>query len=88
MARLLARYHRAGAGWHFLTGEEAALRRVADSVGFRYRYDPEADQYAHPAGVVLATGDGKIARYLFGVDLRPIDLRLGIADTAGGQNRL
>jgi len=73
------------AGWHFLTGTEPAVRRVADAVGFPYRYDPELDQYAHPAGFVVASPDGTIARYVLGVGYQPSDLRQAIA--AAGQGR-
>jgi protein SCO1 len=84
-ARYLARYGRANAaGWHFLTGEESAVRRIARAVGFPYRYDAELDQYAHPAGLVVAAPDGTIARYVLGVGYQPRDLRLAIAEAAQG----
>ena len=73
------------AGWHFLTGEKAAVRRIADAVGFPYRYDPELDQYAHPAGFVVASPDGTIARYILGVSYQPGDLRSAIAAAAQGR---
>jgi len=59
----------AASGWHFLTGREADIRRVADTVGFGYRYDPEAKQYAHPAVMFVATPKGHVARYLYGIEL-------------------
>lgn len=84
--RDLARYHHPGgaAGWHFLTGPAKATRRIADAVGFPYRWDPAIGEYAHPAGLVLASPDGRVARYLLGIDYRPIDLRLGLADAGRG----
>jgi protein SCO1/2 len=65
----LKRYRRAGAeqGWHFLTGEEAAIRQLADEAGFRYAYDTTAKQYAHPSGLVILTPEGKVSRYFSGV---------------------
>jgi len=85
-SRYLARAGRAeAAGWHFLTGEEAAVRRIADAVGFPYRYDPELDQYAHPAGFVVASPDGTIARYTLGVGYEPNDLRQAIAAAEQGR---
>jgi protein SCO1/2 len=66
-----------------LTGDEAAIRRVAAAAGFPYRRDPASGQYAHPAGFLVAAPDGTIARYLLGFDWRPLDLRLGIADAVG-----
>jgi protein SCO1/2 len=82
-ASYVARDRRA-ATWHFLTGDTATVKRIADAVGFPYRYDATNNQFAHPAGVVLASADGKIARYILGLGYRPLDLRLGIADAAAG----
>jgi len=73
------------AGWHFLTGDEAQIRAVADAAGFRYVYDPEIDQYAHAAGVVVTTPNGKVSRYLFGVRFPERDLRLALVDSSGGR---
>ncbi len=72
------------AGWHFLTGMNRAIADVADAVGFRYRYDPEIEQYAHPAGLIVAAPDGTIARYVLGLDYRPLDLRLALTEAAAG----
>jgi protein SCO1 len=73
------------AAWHFLTGSTASVRAVADAVGFHYRYDPAIDQFAHPAGIMIATPRGTIARYLLGVGFRPLDLRLGLTEAARGR---
>lgn len=59
--------HDASHGWHFLTGNEPAIRRLAGEVGFNYVYDPAAKQYAHPSGLVILTSRGKVAHYLSGV---------------------
>jgi protein SCO1/2 len=72
------------AGWHFLTGRETQIREVAQAVGFSYRYDPAIDQFAHPAGVVVATPTGAIARYVLGVNYRPLDLRLALVEAGQG----
>lgn len=71
-------------GWHFLTGSEASVHRIADTIGFPYLYDAAADQYAHPAGITIAAPDGRIARYLLGVDNAPLDLRLALTEAAHG----
>lgn len=65
----LKRYGRPGAdaGWHFLTGDEPNIRKLADEVGFHYAYDPAVKQFAHPSGLIILTPDGKVAKYLFGV---------------------
>jgi protein SCO1/2 len=72
----LRRYGRAGAaaGWHFLTGKEPAIRKLADEVGFHYAYDPTVKQYAHPSGLIVVTPEGKVAKYFFGVTFSPNDL--------------
>ncbi len=75
----------AAPGWHFLTGEETQIRQLADAVGFRYQYDPKSGQYAHAAGIMLLTPEGKISRYFYGVEYSPRDLRLGIMDASKGK---
>ncbi len=76
---------KAAAGWHFLTGRESDIRRVADTVGFGYRYDPEAKQYAHPAVMFVATPAGHVARYLYGIELPTKTLRLALVEAAKGK---
>jgi protein SCO1/2 len=84
--KYLAGLSAASAGaWHFLTGSEASVRAVADAVGFHYRYDPAIDQYAHPAGIMIVTPRGTVARYLLGVGFRPLDLRLALTEAAHGR---
>jgi protein SCO1/2 len=75
------RAHTAG-GWHFLTGDEAAIARLAQAVGFRYRWVPEQKQFAHAAGITVLTPQGRIARYFFGVEYAPRDLRLGLVEAS------
>ena len=83
-AAYVERYGRAqtAPGWHFLTGREENIRALAAAVGFRYEYDEETKQYAHGAGVELITPKGKIARYFYGIEYSPRDLRLGIIEAA------
>jgi protein SCO1/2 len=71
-----------GRGITVLTGDEAAIRRLADAAGYPYRRDPATGQYAHPAGFFVATPDGRISRYLLGFDWRPFDLRLALVEAA------
>ena len=68
-------------GWHFLTGAASAAR-VAQAVGFRYRFEKESGQFAHPAGFVVLTPQGVVSRYFEGVRFDPADLRKAI-DAAG-----
>ncbi len=85
--RVLAAYGRpqAASGWHFLVGPEAESRRVADAVGFRYRFDRTSDQYAHAAVTMLLTPDGRVARYLYGIDYPPTDVRVGLLEASEGR---
>jgi protein SCO1 len=79
-----ARQHgTAGPGVQVLTGEEASIRAITDVAGFPYRRDAATGQFAHPAGVIVATPEGKIARYLQGLDWRALDLRLALTEAAG-----
>jgi protein SCO1/2 len=86
-ASVLERYGRSDteAGWHFLTGGEEAIRRVAAAIGFRYAYVPETRQFAHAAGIVVLTPEGKISRALYGVEYPPRDLRLSLIEASGGK---
>ena len=69
-------------GWHYLTGTAPSIDRLTKAAGFRYVWDERTQQYAHPAGVVIATPQGKVSRYLFGIDYGPRDLRLAILDAS------
>ena len=86
-ARYVSSYRRDGAerGWHFLTGDKDAIDRLARSVGFRYRYDPKSDQFAHGSGLMVLTPTGKLSRYLYGIDFSPTDLRLGLVESGMGR---
>jgi protein SCO1 len=83
----IARYGRPGAvaGWHFLTGDEQAIADLTHAAGFRYEWDAASQQYAHATGVVVLTPDGQIARYLFGVEYAPRDLRLSLVEASQGK---
>ncbi len=72
----------AAAGWHFLTGEEASIRRLTNAVGFHYSYDPGSQQYAHAAAIMVLTPEGKLARYFFGIRYPASDLRLGLVEAS------
>ena len=80
-------YRRPGAqyGWHFLTGDEPQIKQLADSVGFRYAYDPDSKQYAHASAIMLLTPSGKISRYFYGVSYPERDLRLGLVEASHGK---
>jgi len=75
----------AAAGWHFTTAREAEIRRLTETVGFRYTYDPREDQYAHAAALMVVTPDGRVARYLYGIEYPPRDLRLALLEASRGE---
>jgi protein SCO1 len=77
-------YGRSGAseGWHFLTGPLASIERVTEAVGFRYKRDESTGQFAHAAAIYVATPDGRLSRYFYGIDYAPRDLRLGLIEAS------
>jgi protein SCO1/2 len=83
----LQRYKRPGAeaAWHFLTGDADSVKRLTQAVGFRYVWDERTQQFAHPSGVMVATPDGRLARYLYGIEYAPNDLRLALIESAEGK---
>lgn len=85
--RAIHRYGRAGTeeGWHFLTGDAEAIAALTEAVGFRYTYDPDRGEYAHGAGLVALTPEGEIARYFFGIEYPPKDLKLGLVEAGEGR---
>ena len=72
----------AAAGWHFLTADEASIARITSSVGFRYHWDEATNQFAHASAVFVATPQGKLARYFYGIEYAPRDLRLGLIEAS------
>ena len=81
----LDRLAQPGAGLHFLTGSAEAVAAVTDAIGFRYAWDPELRQYAHEAAIAVLTPDGRVARWLSGLDPRPLDLRLALVEAGQGK---
>ena len=84
----LDEYRRPGAeaGWHFLTGDDASIAALAESVGFRFAFDDRTQQFAHAAGIMVLTPQGRISRYFYGVEFAPRDLRLALVEAS--QNRI
>ena len=83
----LERYRRAGAseGWHFLSGDQPSIDRLTKAAGFRYVWDKESKQFAHPTGVIVLTPEGRLARYLFGIEYGPRDLRYALIEASNGR---
>jgi protein SCO1/2 len=83
-AAYIERYGRpqAAGGWHFLTGSQASITRLTEAVGFKYEYDPKIGQFAHGAAIEVLTPKGTIAKYFYGIEYSPRDLRLGVIEAA------
>jgi protein SCO1/2 len=74
-----------GNGWAFLVGEESQSKALADAVGFKYFYDEKNKQYGHPAVAFILTEEGKLSRYLYGVEFKPRDLKLALLEASEGK---
>jgi protein SCO1/2 len=80
-------YARPGAarGWHFLTGRKDQIDRLCEVVGFQYEYDPDLNQYAHGSAIMILTPEGRVARYFFGIQYRPEEVRQALEAAADRQ---
>src|ERR1043165_2521748 len=83
----LKRFGRAGAGegWHFLTGDKDSIDRLAQSVGFHYVWDEQSKQFAHASAIMVATPEGRLSHYFYGIEYSPKDLRLALVEASKGQ---
>jgi protein SCO1/2 len=72
-------------GWHFLTGSKESVDAVTKSANFRYTFDEKNNLFAHAAGIMLLTPDGRISRYFYGVEYPARDIRLGLVDASAGK---
>lgn len=86
-ASYLERYGRPATanGWHFLTGNKEAIDQVTSAAGFGFEWDEKSNQFAHAAAIMIATPDGKLSRYLYGIDYAPKDVKFGIMESAGNR---
>jgi protein SCO1 len=80
-------YGRAGAGtgYAMLTGKNERIKKLADTIGFHYRYVPTTGEYAHVAVTMICTPDGRLSRYLDGVQYDPQTLRLALLEASEGK---
>lgn len=87
-ASYLERYGRPGTekGWHFLTGTQESIDIATSAAGFSYKWDEKSNQFAHAAAIMVATPDGKLSKYFYGIDYSPKDVKFGIMES--GQNRV
>jgi protein SCO1/2 len=82
-----SKYRREGSGdgWHFLVGDQPEIDALTDAVGFRYTYDEETEQYAHGSAIMVVTPEGKMSKYLYGIDYDPRTLRLALVEASEGK---
>lgn len=69
--------------WHFMTGDSITIAKITDAVGFRYM--PQGQDYMHAAAIMVLSKDGKIARYLYGIDYNPIDVKMAVIEASEGR---
>lgn len=72
-------------GWTFFTADSTESSRLADAIGFKYYYDEKNEQYAHAAAIFMITPEGRISRYLYGIEFKPRDLKLGLLEASEGK---
>lgn len=77
---VLASFDRPAPGWHFLADHQGNVKKVADQVGWRYKYDERTSQYAHSSAIMILTPEGKVSRYLYGIKYKPRDVRMALAE--------
>jgi protein SCO1 len=83
-ASYMGRYGRPGTenGWHFLTGSQGSIDAITKAAGFGYEWDEKSSQFAHGSAIMIATPEGKLSRYFYGIDYSPKDLKFGIIESA------
>ncbi|XGC81122.1 SCO family protein [Bdellovibrio bacteriovorus] len=80
-------YDREGAeqGWHFLSADEATVQAITQSLGFKFKWDEKAQEWAHASAAVVITPDGTISRYLHGIMFDPKDIKLALNEATEGK---
>ncbi len=73
------------AGWHFLTGDSKAIKTFTDSIGFKFHWNEELKEWAHPSAAIVVSPEGKITRYLPGVYFKPQDIKLALNESVQGK---
>jgi protein SCO1 len=83
-ASYMKRYERPGTenGWHFLTGTQSEIEKVTKAAGFNFYWDAKSEQFAHAGGMMITTPEGKLARYIYGIDYAPKDIKFGVMESA------
>lgn len=79
-----ARGGSAADGWHFLVGDTAAVAELSKVTGFHAVYDSTSGEYAHASAIMLATPDGTLSRYFYGIDYSAVEVQMGLIEAAEG----
>ena len=84
---MIQKYDRGDVGghWHFLTGTEGNIQKLASQLGFKFRWDEGTQQYVHAAVAYSLTSEGVLSRYLYGLEWTPKDLKFALTETGNGQ---
>jgi protein SCO1/2 len=72
------------APWTFALGQTQDVSRLAESVGFGYKYHEPSKEYIHSAGIFILSPDGKLTRTLYGISFKPNDLKMSLIDASNG----
>jgi protein SCO1/2 len=75
----------AAQGWHFMTDYQGNAKRLADQLGFNYRWDAKTEQWAHAAALMVLTPDGRVSRYIYGLQYSQRDMRLALTEASAGK---
>lgn len=80
-------YNRPGtdAGWHFVTADEGTIKKITESVGFKYKWNEKVKEWSHASAAIIISDDGKISRYLHGIQFEPRDVKLALNEAANGK---
>jgi protein SCO1/2 len=71
--------------WRLCLGDEATIRKLADSVGFHYYFTPATGQYSHPPSLIFLTPEGKVSRIIKNTFFDPRDVRLALVEASDGK---
>ena len=81
----LEELNKEGAAWNFLVAKQSVISDIANGVGYRYTYDEQSKQFAHPAVIMILSPDGTISRYLYGVQYTARDLKFALIEASEGK---
>lgn len=68
--------------WYYLTGEEENIQAITNAVG--YKYKPQGVDFAHPSAIIMLSPEGKITRYLYGLNYLPFDVKMATIEAKKG----